>query len=104
MEFPLSLLPGMAHAVTTIAVGYPFDVVKTRLQTAVDVSFADSVKRLARGGPAAFYRGCSVPLLSLACKRPVEFLVFEATSRESKFVRFLIKYAKKVVSAASFEG
>eukprot|EP00397_Hematodinium_sp_SG-2012_P066130 GEMP01098110.1.p1 GENE.GEMP01098110.1~~GEMP01098110.1.p1 ORF type:complete len:256 (+),score=21.81 GEMP01098110.1:28-795(+) len=83
MEFPLSLLPGMAHAVTTIAVGYPFDVVKTRLQTAVDVSFADSVKRLARGGPAAFYRGCSVPLLSLACKRPVEFLVFEATSRES---------------------
>ena len=33
MDFALGLLPGVAHAVSTIIVGYPFDTLKTRLQT-----------------------------------------------------------------------
>lgn len=29
----LNLLPGVAHACTTVGIGYPFDTIKTRLQT-----------------------------------------------------------------------
>jgi len=76
----LSLLPGVAHAVTTIVVGYPFDVVKTRLQTGKDVNLVASTKKLLSRGN--IYRGCSVPLVSLMIKRPFEFLLFESMSKK----------------------
>ena len=78
MDVALGFIPGVAHAGATIMVGYPFDTVKTRLQTGMYMGLrqclADS---LGREGLASFYRGASVPLASLLFKRPIEFYIFE---------------------------
>ena len=85
MDFALGLLPGVAHAVSTIVVGYPFDTVKTRLQTGMykgEWPIAQCVRDTLRTeGAASFYRGCSVPMAALLLKRPVEFAIFEEMQR-----------------------
>ena len=85
MDFALGLLPGVAHAVSTIVVGYPFDTVKTRLQTGMykgEWPIARCVRDTLRTeGAASFYRGCSVPMAALLLKRPVEFAIFEEMQR-----------------------
>lgn len=71
-------LPGAAHALTTVAVGYPFDTVKTRLQVGMHKSAWDCVRATASTeGPFALYRGSLMPLASLSIKRPFEFAVWE---------------------------
>ena len=77
----LGLAPGVAHPVSTVAIGHPFDTVKTRLQTRMHGSSAvDSVRAtMSREGFRALYRQCAMPGLARATKRPVEFTVFEAS-------------------------
>merc|ERR1719236_150945 len=72
-------IPGAAHAVTSVAVGYPFDTVKTRLQVGMYKSAWDCIRATAsREGPLALYRGSLMPLASLCVKRPFEFAVWES--------------------------
>mmetsp|Transcript_25844 Transcript_25844/g.65161 ORF Transcript_25844/g.65161 Transcript_25844/m.65161 type:complete len:345 (-) Transcript_25844:216-1250(-) len=78
-----TFLPGAAHATTSILVGYPFDTVKTRLQTGTlpvrSSSFFNALSRSFRNeGFFYLYRGCGVPLTSLLLKRPIEFAVYES--------------------------
>jgi len=77
------LLPGVAHAVTSIMVGYPFDLVKTRLQTGMYSNSMECIRATYKDGWFSFYRGCSMPLTSLVLKRPLEFLIFENISKAS---------------------
>eukprot|EP00928_Gymnodinium_smaydae_P100331 TRINITY_DN9820_c0_g1_i1.p1 TRINITY_DN9820_c0_g1~~TRINITY_DN9820_c0_g1_i1.p1 ORF type:complete len:273 (+),score=36.74 TRINITY_DN9820_c0_g1_i1:96-914(+) len=71
-------LPGAAHAVATVAVGAPFETVKTRLQVGMYESPWACVRATVRQeGPLALYRGALMPLASLVTKRPVEFAAFE---------------------------
>lgn len=72
------LIPGASHAVTTVAVGFPFDTVKTRLQVGMHTSTLLCVRQtVAQEGLLALYRGALMPLAALMCKRPLEFAVFE---------------------------
>lgn len=72
------LLPGVAHAGSMVAIGYPFDTVKTRLQLQLHSTLRGCVwDMLSKEGPGAFYRGSVMPLCMLVVKRPVEFAVFE---------------------------
>jgi len=74
----MHLLPGAAHAVTMVAVGYPFDTVKTRLQLRLHTTMVSCCQELVRNeGPLALYRGAAMPLASLVSKRPFEFAAFE---------------------------
>lgn len=74
----LPLLPGATHAMSNIAIGYPFDTMKTRLQLQLHSGMLSCAKDLFHSdGPLAFYRGCAMPLTSLICKRPLEFAAFE---------------------------
>lgn len=74
----LHFAPGAAHAVTTVAVGYPFDTVKTRLQLRLHPGMLSCAKSLiSTDGPSALYRGAAMPLFSLVVKRPCEFVFFE---------------------------
>lgn len=78
MDVALGFIPGVAHAGATIMVGYPFDTVKTRLQTGMYSSLRQCIAdSTAKAGIASFYRGASVPLTSLLVKRPIEFYIFE---------------------------
>eukprot|EP00933_Yihiella_yeosuensis_P078666 TRINITY_DN9039_c0_g1_i2.p1 TRINITY_DN9039_c0_g1~~TRINITY_DN9039_c0_g1_i2.p1 ORF type:complete len:307 (-),score=39.98 TRINITY_DN9039_c0_g1_i2:495-1352(-) len=75
----LKLLPGVAHAATMIAVGYPFDTVKTRVMLQIHPSMLSCIREMAaKDGFLSLYRGCAMPLASLVCKRPFEFAFFEA--------------------------
>mmetsp|Transcript_18128 Transcript_18128/g.31798 ORF Transcript_18128/g.31798 Transcript_18128/m.31798 type:complete len:282 (+) Transcript_18128:30-875(+) len=72
------LIPGAAHAVTSVSVGAPFDMVKTRLQVGLHSSPWECVRStVANEGMFAFYRGALMPLAALVAKRPLEFAVFE---------------------------
>eukprot|EP00413_Alexandrium_margalefii_P015166 CAMPEP_0204527266 /NCGR_PEP_ID=MMETSP0661-20131031/8889_1 /ASSEMBLY_ACC=CAM_ASM_000606 /TAXON_ID=109239 /ORGANISM="Alexandrium margalefi, Strain AMGDE01CS-322" /LENGTH=283 /DNA_ID=CAMNT_0051533161 /DNA_START=38 /DNA_END=885 /DNA_ORIENTATION=- len=72
------LAPGMAHAVTSVVIGAPFDTVKTRLQVGMHSSAWQCVQStLRREGPVALYRGALMPMAALSVKRPVEFAAFE---------------------------
>eukprot|EP00927_Polykrikos_kofoidii_P067701 TRINITY_DN63150_c0_g1_i1.p1 TRINITY_DN63150_c0_g1~~TRINITY_DN63150_c0_g1_i1.p1 ORF type:complete len:334 (-),score=40.20 TRINITY_DN63150_c0_g1_i1:138-1082(-) len=78
------LLPGTAHALATVAVGFPFDTVKTRLQVGMHSSVFDCLRStLSREGARALYRGAAMPLVSLVVKRPAEFAAFEAINARS---------------------
>lgn len=72
------LLPGTAHALTTVAVGSPFDIAKTRLQVGMFTSPWECMRStVLQEGPLALYRGAWMPLASLTFKRPFEFAAFE---------------------------
>lgn len=72
------LLPGVAQALTTVAVGAPFDTVKTRVQIGMYSSPLQCVRAtVLQEGPLALYRGAWMPLASLTLKRPFEFAAFE---------------------------
>eukprot|EP00405_Crypthecodinium_cohnii_P035482 CAMPEP_0206534184 /NCGR_PEP_ID=MMETSP0325_2-20121206/5400_1 /ASSEMBLY_ACC=CAM_ASM_000347 /TAXON_ID=2866 /ORGANISM="Crypthecodinium cohnii, Strain Seligo" /LENGTH=296 /DNA_ID=CAMNT_0054030951 /DNA_START=324 /DNA_END=1211 /DNA_ORIENTATION=- len=74
----LPFAPGLAHALTTVAVGFPFDTIKTRVQVGMHASPLHSVKStIQKEGFRALYRGAWTPLISLAVKRPCEFAAFE---------------------------
>jgi len=76
------LLPGAAHACSTVVVGYPFDTVKTRVQVGMHSSPSQCAAAILRQeGPLAFYRGAAMPLVSLLVKRPFEFAAFEALNK-----------------------
>lgn len=72
-------LPGAAQAFTNVAVGYPFDTLKTQLQLQMHRSLAGCLRAVwsNRLGLVTLYRGAAVPLVSLVVKRPFEFAVFE---------------------------
>lgn len=73
-----TFLPGAAHALTTVAVGSPFDTVKTRVQVGMHASpLKCAYATIVQEGPLALYRGAWMPLVSLMVKRPVEFAAFE---------------------------
>lgn len=79
------LLPGAAHSIALLSVGYPFDTVKTRLQLRLNSSMWACTAELVREqGPVALYRGAVMPLATLLVKRPLEFAVFEQFNQSFK--------------------
>jgi len=78
LVFVTPFMPGMAHALSSVVVGSPFDTVKTRLQVGMHTSALQCVRStVTQEGPLALYRGALMPLASLAIKRPLEFAAFE---------------------------
>jgi len=76
------LIPGVAHAVSSISVGFPFDTVKTRMQVGMhETTWKCFVSTVRSEGPTALYRGALMPLTSLVVKRPFEFAAFEWCSK-----------------------
>lgn len=72
------LLPGAAHSVAIIAVGHPFDTVKTRLQLGLQSDMMQCAWQTWQNqGISGFYRGAAMPLCQLIIKRPFEFAVWE---------------------------
>mmetsp|Transcript_60980 Transcript_60980/g.113157 ORF Transcript_60980/g.113157 Transcript_60980/m.113157 type:complete len:294 (-) Transcript_60980:122-1003(-) len=78
----LPLLPGAVHSLSTVAIGHPFDTVKTRLQLQMHRSFRHCVQHAHNnGGMISLYRGAAMPLLQLLMKRPFEFYAWEWCNR-----------------------
>jgi hypothetical protein len=77
------MLAGMGHALATTAVGYPFDLIKSRLQTGKYANSILCLKSTFRNeGIRGLYRGGSMPLLSHLLKRPIQYPIAEWMKKE----------------------
>lgn len=74
---------GVLYGTTNVAVGHPFDTIKTKMQA--QVGFAERggmlrtlAKTVKSGGIVGLYRGCVPPLWGSGIYRAAQFSVFEA--------------------------
>jgi Mitochondrial carrier protein len=86
----MELLPGLLQGITRVLISYPFDYVRTNMQTQKFSSLSDFFARsqlTLRGA----YRGCAVPLVTVPIDRSIQFMIFERlTKGHSVFVSSLI--------------
>jgi solute carrier family 25 carnitine/acylcarnitine transporter 20/29 len=73
---------GILYGTTNIAVGHPFDTIKTKMQAQVGFEktnmFQSFAKTLRSQGIRGLYRGCIPPLWGSGIYRSTQFAVFEA--------------------------
>lgn len=75
-------LAGSAAAITSVMLGYPFDTVKTRLQTGImDSSYRGLVSAVKKDGFGILYKGVSAPLITLSIKRGYQYNAFETLNK-----------------------
>lgn len=71
-------IPGAMQAISTITVGYPFDTVKSHMQHAHHRNSYECIRHIfQKGGIKAFYRGATIPYVTLIPKRAIQFRVYE---------------------------
>jgi hypothetical protein len=72
MEF----VPGFLQGITRVLISYPFDYVRTHIQTHKYTGINDIIKNnnltLARS-----YKGCTLPLIGVSIDRSIQFYLFE---------------------------
>jgi len=80
-----SFIAGGFGGVSAVLVGHPFDLTKTRLQTAAPGVYTGAVdvvkKTLARDGVAGMYRGMVPPLLGVTPIFAVSFWAYDASKK-----------------------
>ncbi|KAI9229039.1 MAG: mitochondrial carrier domain-containing protein [Piptocephalis tieghemiana] len=83
---------GSVGGILQVLVGQPFDTVKVKLQTAIPVGVASSIRPpgsplllafrgVSQDGWTAFYRGTTTPLLGVGMCVSIQFLVLESMKR-----------------------
>lgn len=76
-----SFIAGGAGGVSAVLVGHPFDLTKTRMQTAQPGMYTGAVdvvkKALAKDGPRGLYRGVVPPLLGVTPMFAVSFWAYD---------------------------
>lgn len=74
----VNLVAGVTQATLVTVVGYPFDFVKSRMQTGNYRGTIDClVKSIASEGPMVLYRGAAAPWISHLMKRPIQYPMAE---------------------------
>jgi hypothetical protein len=74
----VDFIAGITQATLVTIVGYPFDLVKTRMQATQYKSFLHCCKKIiAKEGYLTFYRGSLSPWCSHLLKRPIQYPVQE---------------------------
>jgi solute carrier family 25 carnitine/acylcarnitine transporter 20/29 len=77
-NFTANIIGGMTHATLVTAVGYPFDLVKARLQTKMySNSWSCITSTIKNEGFLGLYRGSLMPWISHMLKRPMQFPISE---------------------------
>jgi solute carrier family 25 carnitine/acylcarnitine transporter 20/29 len=80
-----SFLAGWAGGVGILAVGHPFDTVKTMMQNAPEGQYKnamDCVKQITKKeGPMALYKGVQAPLAGVGTVFAIYFLAYESCER-----------------------
>lgn len=74
----VDLLAGITQATLVTVVGYPFDLIKSRMQTGNYRGTIDCIfKSIASEGPMVLYRGATAPWISHLMKRPIQYPMAE---------------------------
>jgi hypothetical protein len=87
----MELIPGFLQGVTRVIISYPFDYIRTNIQTQKNTSIAQYIKQHNLSLKDA-YRGCTLQLVSVPIDRSIQFFLFE---------RFLKKYSVLTSSITS---
>ena len=71
-------IPGAIQAMTVVTIGYPFDTVKSHMQHAHHKNSWQCMKHVFQEkGVRGFYRGATIPYITLIPKRAIQFQVYE---------------------------
>lgn len=85
IENAKSFITGGCGGVSAVLVGHPFDLTKTRLQTATQGQYTGAVdvvrKTLARDGISGLYRGIVPPLLGVTPIFAISFWAYDASKK-----------------------
>lgn len=95
------IIAGGVQATLVTLTGYPFDLIKARMQTKIYASSYDSViGTIKNEGVFGLYRGSAMPFLSHMIKRPIQYPIsewlkskLESTSGNAKNKNTLYNYA-----------
>lgn len=80
-EFAVPVAAFVAAA-ASVAVGHPFDTIKTRMQTKKNSSLLNSIKEIHRnGGIPSFYAGVAPVLISVSVLRALSFSIYSHSSK-----------------------
>ena len=72
------LLPGALAGITSVILGYPFDTIKTRVQTRMYKGTFNCLRHtVQKEGMKALYRGAAMPLVALTVKRGILYSLYE---------------------------
>jgi len=75
---------GSAAAVTSVLLGYPFDTIKTRLQTGLlESTYRGLITTVQNDGFKVLYKGVLAPLIILAVKRGYQYSAFETINSKT---------------------
>lgn len=89
---------GVLYGTTNVAVGHPFDTIKTKMQAQSGFEnrtmYRTFIKTLQDQGIKGLYRGCVPPLLGSGVFRSAQFAVFEGvyTFLDNPFARYEIPF------------
>ena len=91
-EFKKNFSAGIAQGSILTLLGYPYDTVKTRLQTINSSSkkFGQTFRIYKTEGIRGFYKGVSMPFLNYVSKRPSQYALGEYLKKTTSFNYFII--------------
>lgn len=90
MDKLLILLPGAINAITSVAVGYPFDLIKTHMQSGKYKNSYDCfIKLYDNYNIRNLYRGSSTILVSTTLKRSCQFPIYDYLNKDMNINRYL---------------
>lgn len=73
----MDFIPGYMQGLSKVFTTYPFDVMKTKMQTNKYNSMSDCFKDLIKNDRRAFLRGISFPLVSFPIDRAISYKIYE---------------------------
>jgi len=76
-DFLLSFLPGYFQGLSKVFTTYPFDVIKTKMQTNSYKTTYECASKLLKNDFRIFYRGISVPLVTFPIDRAISYKIYD---------------------------
>jgi hypothetical protein len=81
----MELIPGFLQGVTRVLISYPFDYIRTNLQSQGYTSSFSYIKQKKLSIKDA-YRGCTLPLLTVPIDRSIQFSIFERLNNKNSIL------------------
>jgi hypothetical protein len=82
----MELIPGFLQGVTRVLISYPFDYIRTNLQSQEYTTIRSYIKKNNLSIRNA-YRGCTLPLITVPVDRSLQFFIFERISKDNSIIK-----------------
>jgi len=79
----LSFLPGYCQGLSKVFTTYPFDVIKTKMQTNSYQTSYECFRHLIKTDATIFFRGIQVPLILFPIDRAISYKIYESMNNKN---------------------